>query len=85
VKSKDIAVGSPVVGADGKKIGVINRVVSDATGAVMQIHVAPGGTAGIGVPVIAVPANRITGTGADVKVSLSSEEAKTLPVEGGKG
>ena len=83
---KSIAIGSAVVGTDGKKIGVINRVVSDASGAVLQIHVAPGGTAGIGVPVIAVPANRIASAGAaDVKLSLSSDEASKLPIEGRKG
>ena len=84
-KVKDITIGTAVLGTDGKKIGVINRVVSDASGSVLQIHVAPGGVAGLGVPVIAIPANRIASTGADVKLSLSSEDAKKLPVEGGNG
>ena len=74
-----------MLATDGKKIGVINRVVSDASGAILQIHVATGGTAGLGVPVIAVPANRIASAGSDVKLSMTSDEASKLPVEGGKG
>ena len=84
VKGKDIAIGTPVLATDGAKIGVVNRVGLDASGAVTEIHVAPGGVAGLGVPVIAVPGNGIASIGKDVKLSLTAEDAKKLQVIDGK-
>lgn len=76
----DLNVGSVVVGTDGVKIGELNRVKSDASGKVIEIHVTNGVPAGLGVPVVAIPAAKITSGGRDVKVSLSSAEAKKLPI-----
>ena len=84
IKSTDILIGAPVVGTDGSKIGVINRVSSDASGKVTAIEVAPGGVAGLGVPVIAIPANSIASTGPNVKLSVTADEAKKLQVQDGK-
>lgn len=80
VTSQDLAVGSSVVGSDGVKIGEINRVNSDSKGNVTEIHVTQGKPAGLGVPVVAIPVGKITSGGKDVKVGLSSAEAKKLPV-----
>lgn len=80
VTAQDLAVGSSVVGSDGVKIGEINRVTSDAKGNVTEIHVTQGKPAGLGVPVVAIPVAKITSGGKDVKVGLSSADAKKLPV-----
>ncbi len=84
IKSSDISIGAQVVGTDGSKIGVINRVSSDASGKVTAIEVAPGGVAGLGVPVIAIPGTEITSTGPNVKLSVTADEAKKLQVQDGK-
>ena len=80
VTAQDLAVGSSVVGSDGVKIGEINRVTSDAKGNVTEIHVTQGKPAGLGVPVVAIPVAKITSGGKDVKVGLSSADAKKLPI-----
>ena len=84
IKSSDISIGAQVVGTDGSKIGVINRVSADASGKVTAIEVAPGGVAGLGVPVIAIPGTEITSTGPNVKLSVTADEAKKLQVQDGK-
>lgn len=85
LSSEDLAIGTPVMGSDGVKIGEVNRVTSDAGGKVSGIHVTAGGPAGLGAKVMAIPASQITGTGAEVKVSISSEDAKKLPILGEDG
>ena len=84
VNVKDIAIGTQVLATDGAKIGVVNRVGSDASGTVTEIHVAPGGVAGLGVPFITVPANGIASAGKDIKLTLTTDDAKKLQVMDGK-
>ena len=79
LKASDFALGAVVVGSDGKQVGTINRVRSEASGMVSEIHVATSAT-----NVIAVPGDKIASGGKDVKLSLTSDEAGKLPAVGGK-
>ena len=79
LKAADLTLGATVVGSDGKPVGTINRVRSEASGAVTEIHVATSGA-----NVIAVPGDKITSGGKSVKLSLTSDEAGKLPMVGGK-
>lgn len=80
VTAKDLAVGSAVFGSDGEKIGEINRVASEPSGTVTEIQVTTGGKAGLGAEVVVIPADKIADISGGVKLSLSSQEAKSLPV-----
>ena len=75
----DLALGAVVVGSDGKEVGKINRVRTGASGAVAEIHVQTTGKAGI----VAVPGDKITSGGSNVKLSQTSEEVSKLPALGG--
>ncbi len=80
LSATDLAIGTPVMASDGVQIGEVNRVTSDASGKVSEIHVTAGGPAGLGAKVVAIPANMITAGGKPVKVSISAAEAKKLPI-----
>ena len=71
-----LKVGAAVFGADGAKIGELNRVTSDASGKVEEIRVTTGDEAGLTAKVFAVPGDKITGVKDGVRLSLSSDEAK---------
>ena len=75
-----LKVGAAVFGSDGAKIGELNRVTSDASGKVEEIRVTAGGEAGLNAKVFAVPADKITGVKDGVRLSLSSDDAKKLPI-----
>ena len=76
-----VSLGSVVIGADGKEVGTVNRVRTEASGGVTEIHVQ---TTKAGV--ISIPGNRIASGGQNVKLSLTSDEISKLPaVGGGKG
>lgn len=75
----DLALGAVVMGSDGKEVGKVNRVRTVASGAVAEIHVQTTGKAGI----VAVPGDKITSGGSNVKLSLTSEEVSKLPALGG--
>jgi hypothetical protein len=75
-----LKIGATVFGSDGAKIGELNRVTSDASGKVEEIRVTAGGEAGLNAKVFAVPADKITGVKDGVRLSLSSDDAKKLPV-----
>lgn len=82
LKAADLSLGTPVVGADGKAVGKINRVRSGASGAVTEIHVMTNGKQGV----VAVPGDKIASGGANVKLSLTADEVSKLPaIAGGKG
>ena len=85
ISAKDLAIGSAVYGNDGAKIGEVNRVTAAASGAVTEIQVTTGGKAGLGAEVVAIPGDKITDVTDGVKLSLSSQEAKSLPVIDGNG
>jgi len=55
-------------------------VTSDASGKVEEIRVTAGGEAGLNAKVFAVPADKITGVKDGVRLSLSSDDAKKLPI-----
>ncbi|MEZ5901439.1 MAG: PRC-barrel domain-containing protein [Hyphomicrobiaceae bacterium] len=80
LSADDLAIGTPVMASDGVQIGEINRVTSDASGKVSEIHVTAGGPAGLGAKVVAIPASMITAGGKPVKVSISAADAKKLPI-----
>ena len=75
----ELALGTVVMGSDGKEVGKVNRVRTGASGAVAEIHVRTTGKAGI----VAVPGDKITSGGSNVKLSLTSEEVSKLPALGG--
>ena len=75
-----LKVGAAVFGSDGAKIGELNRVTSDASGKVEEIRVTAGGEAGLNAKVFAVTADKITGVKDGVRLSLSSDDAKKLPI-----
>ncbi len=84
--AKDLPIGTAVFGADGAQIGEINRVTAGPSGEVKEIHVTIGGKAGLDAQAVVVPADKITGSGDGVKLSLSAAEVKSLPpAEGGAG
>lgn len=78
--AKDLPIGSAVFGNDGQQIGEINRVTSEPSGTVTEIQVTTGGKAGLNADVVAIPAEKISAVGDGVKLTLSSQEAKSLPV-----
>ncbi len=80
VTASQLQIGAAVFGSDGAKIGEINGVKSDDTGKVEEILVTDGVAAGINAKVFAISADKIASVSDGVKLSLSSEEAKKLPI-----
>jgi hypothetical protein len=80
IEAAQLQIGAAVFGSDGAKIGEVNGVKSDSSGKVEEILVTAGGAAGINAKVFAVSADKITDVKDGVKLSLSSEEAKKLPI-----
>ena len=80
VTVKDLRLGSPVFGTDGIKVGEINRISSNADGSVSEIQVTTGGPAGLDAQVVAISADKIATGGKSVKLSMTAEQAKQLPV-----
>lgn len=80
VDASQLQIGAAVFGSDGAKIGEVNGVRSDATGKVQEILVTAGGSAGINAKVFAVSSDKITEVKDGVKLSITSEEAKQLPI-----
>ncbi len=80
VSASQLQIGAAVFGSDGAKIGEINGVKSDDTGKVQEILVTDGVPAGINAKVFAISADKITSVSDGVKLSLSSEDAKKLPI-----
>lgn len=80
VSASELKIGATVYGADGAKIGEVNGVKSDDAGKVQEILVTDGVAAGINAKVFAISADKITSVSDGVKLSLSSEETKKLPI-----
>lgn len=80
INASQIQIGAAVFGSDGAKIGEVNGVKSDDGGKVQEILVTDGMPAGINAKVFEVPADKITSVADGVKLSLTSEEAKQLPI-----
>lgn len=76
----DLVLGSPVVGADGKEVGKLNRVRTGADGAVAEIHVKTGDQT-----IIAVPGNNVASGGPKVTLTVSSGDVAKLAPIGGNG
>ncbi len=72
-----VSLGSVVVGADGKEVGTVNRVRTEASGGITEIHVQS--KAGV----VSVPGNKIASGGQNVKLSLTADEVSKLPAVGG--
>jgi sporulation protein YlmC with PRC-barrel domain len=77
--AKDVAVGAVVFGADGKRLGKVETVDAEPTGAIHVIHVHVGGLFGFGGKTVAVPGDKITKAGSTIQVSLTSPEVDALP------
>jgi PRC-barrel domain len=80
VSINDLKIGAPVYGADGAKVGAVNRIKANADGTVREIQVTTGGPPGLNAEVVAVPADRIVSGLPSVKLSLTASEVKSLPV-----
>jgi sporulation protein YlmC with PRC-barrel domain len=80
IDASQLQIGAPVFGSDGEKIGEVNGVKSDTGGKVQEILVTAGGAAGINAKVFAVSGDKIAEVKDGVKLSLTSEEAKQLPI-----
>jgi PRC-barrel domain len=80
---KVMKIGNPVFGADGVRVGEINRIKANSDGRVTEIQVTTGGPAGLNAQVVSITADKIAQSGeTDVKLSLSAADAKKLPVLG---
>lgn len=81
VDATDLAIGEPVYGTQGEKIGEINRVTTEPNGSVSEIQVTIGDKAGLNAKAVAISAAKIVDTNNDrVKLSMSADEAKGLPL-----
>lgn len=80
IEASQLKIGQAVLGSDGAKIGEINGVKSDTSGKVQEILVTAGTQAGINAQVYAIAGDKITEVSDSVKLSLTSEEAKQLPI-----
>ena len=82
-KVQDMKIGNPVYGADGIKVGEVNRIKAEADGRVTEIQVTTGGPAGLDAEVVAITPDQIaTSENHALKLSLSADDAKKLPVLG---
>lgn len=80
VDASHLKIGAAVFGSDGVQIGEVNGVKTDTAGKVREILVTAGTAAGLNAQVYAVPGDKITEVNEGVKLSLTSEEAKQLPI-----
>ncbi len=87
-KVQDLKIGNPVYGADGIKVGEVNRIKANSDGKVTEVQVTTGGPAGLDAEVVAIAPDQIaTSENQSLKLSLSADDAKKLPVltDDGKG
>ena len=77
--TKDVAVGTPVFSADGKRVGEVKGVKSEASGTVQEIHITTGGLDGSAAKTVIVPGAKIAKTGAALQLALTSQEIGKLP------
>lgn len=77
--AKDVAVGTPVFSADGKRVGEVKGVKSEASGSVQEIQITTGGLDGSAAKTVIVPGAKIAKTGAAVQLALTSQEIGKLP------
>ena len=71
--------GMDIIGADGKKIGEIDKVLADSSNQPKAVTVDAGGLLGIGGHEVIVPFDQLQkSTDKDFKVSLSKEQVKNL-------
>lgn len=80
IEASQLKIGQAVLGSDGAKIGEINGVKSDTSGKVQEILVTAGTPAGMNAQVYAIGGDKITEVSDGVKLSISSEEVKQLPI-----
>ncbi|MFT3730890.1 MAG: PRC-barrel domain-containing protein [Hyphomicrobium sp.] len=80
ISASQVQIGAAVFGADGAKIGEINGIKADDAGHIQEILVTDGVPAGINAKVFEITADKITSVTDGVKLSLSAEEAKKLPI-----
>ena len=80
INASQVAIGTAVYGADGAKIGEVNGVKSDDSGKIQEILVTDGVPAGMNAKVFEITADKIVSVSDGVKLSLSAEETKKLPI-----
>lgn len=84
ISLQDVAVGSNVFGSDGRKIGVVKGVKSEAGGNVQEIHIRTDAELGLGGRIIVVPVDKIARAGATIEIAMTASEISVLPAVGGK-
>lgn len=77
--TKEVAIGTPVFSADGKRVGEVKGVKSEASGAVQEIQVTTGGLFGAGAKTVLVPAAKIAKGGKSIQLAMTSDEIGKLP------
>jgi sporulation protein YlmC with PRC-barrel domain len=72
--------GMDIVGADGKKIGEVDKVLGDSSNQAKAVTVDFGGFLGIGASEVIVPFDRLSKGAKDdeLKTSMSKDELKNL-------
>lgn len=83
ISATEMKLRTPVTGSDGQTIGVINRISASPDGTVTDVEVALGSKAGIDAKTSRVAADKITVTGGNVSVSMSSEDARRAAIDQG--
>lgn len=82
-KVQDLKIGNPVFGADGIKVGEVNRIKANSDGKVTEVQVTTGGPAGLDAEVVVIAPDQIaTNDAQSVKLKISGTDAKSLPVLG---
>lgn len=84
ISLQDVPVGSSVFGSDGKKIGVVKGVKSEAGGNVQEIHIKTAAELGLGGRIIVIPGDKIARAGATIEIAMTASEISVLPAVGGK-
>lgn len=72
-------VGKSVYSSDGKNLGEVAAVARDASGRVTEVHADIGGFLGIGETRVRILPTQFTSTGDRITVSMTGDQAKTLP------
>lgn len=83
----NVTIGTAVFGADGKQVGEVAGVKSEASGTVNEIHVKTSALVGLGGKIVVIPGSKITKGGQTVQLALKSDEVGKLPIlaEGNRG
>lgn len=76
----DTAIGKPVIGLDGQRIGDVNRIKADAYGRITEIEVTTGGPVGLDADVITINPSLIEASldGASIRLALQAPDTARI-------